>query len=262
MSVFRQGYTRPLPVGAEIFEEEGRRMAAWMQRGKRRTAPLVEKSGCPPRIRCQSRVFVASYRTASGRRVLRSTGCRYRENAEAWLSRRILDEEREKAGWLQSMSALPPVKPETAPSTPKAKNGKERLKVQKNSERAAPKQEEGQKEPWLVALTGEPFLGLLRLIRRGMILEASARESVLNAMAAHHVAQLTFLKNGDPDVELNRSIGGLNRDQKYLDAVVSARRALKDDILGRIWAALEKEAALLQAEEITPGTPGNNHNND
>ena len=251
MSIHRQSYTRPLPVGAEIVEEQGRRMAAWIARGKRHTAQLVEIPGCPPRIRVKSNVFVACYRDATGMRVLRSTGCRYKENAQAWLSKRLLEVEREKVGLVQMKPDLPP------------KNTKKRRKektVESNVSKhvappAASSRTEEKKEPWLLALAGEPFGGVLKLIRRGQILEEKARESVLNYRAAHHVAQLMFLKSGDPDITLNSSITGLNREQRYLDAVVAARVAFKNDLLGRIWDALEKEAALLQDEKTTPDNP-------
>ncbi|MCE9604430.1 MAG: site-specific integrase [Planctomycetia bacterium] len=76
-TVYRKSFTKPLPIGAEIFIRVGQRFARWKDaKGKTRTAPLTTGTGGTDRIAVEARTFTAKYR--DGANVVRetATGCR------------------------------------------------------------------------------------------------------------------------------------------------------------------------------------------
>lgn len=61
-SVFRKSYTKPLPAGAEVFEQKGVRYARWKNaQGKTRTAPLTSGKNGNVRIQVTTATYTARY---------------------------------------------------------------------------------------------------------------------------------------------------------------------------------------------------------
>lgn len=86
-TVFRKAWTAPLPPGAEIVAQRGRRLARWRLRsGKLRTAEVIEGRDGSLRIRGATRTYIAKYRDAAGIWREHPTGCRDETAARAVLA--------------------------------------------------------------------------------------------------------------------------------------------------------------------------------
>lgn len=84
-TVYKESYTKPLPVGAKIIVRKGQRLAEWIDaKGKRRTAPLTTAGY---RIAVEAGTYIAKYRDGTGivRKV--STGCRDESAARSILAK-------------------------------------------------------------------------------------------------------------------------------------------------------------------------------
>jgi len=83
MSVFRQQYTKPLPKGAVIEVQNGKRYARWTDRyGKKHLDPVTEGNDGNLRIIKQSKTYSIRYIDAAGVMRVESTGCTSRDAAE------------------------------------------------------------------------------------------------------------------------------------------------------------------------------------
>lgn len=87
-TVFRKAWTAPLPPGAEIVEQRGKRVARWrLRNGKLRTAEVFEGKSGSLRIRGQTKSYIAKFRDAAGLWVEEATGCTDETAARAVLTR-------------------------------------------------------------------------------------------------------------------------------------------------------------------------------
>ncbi|HRQ74691.1 MAG TPA: site-specific integrase [Phycisphaerales bacterium] len=87
-TVFRKAWTAPLPPGAEIVEQRGKRVARWrLRNGKLRTAEVFEGKNGSLRIRGQTKSYIAKFRDAAGLWVEEATGCTDETAARAVLTR-------------------------------------------------------------------------------------------------------------------------------------------------------------------------------
>src|SRR4051794_31179702 len=99
-TVFKKQTTRAVPVGAEIVEKGGARLARWRVRGKPRTAPVTKGEGGTDRIVTESATYFAKYRDGAGKVVTRPTGCRDKQAAEQMLKKWEREAEQVKSGTL------------------------------------------------------------------------------------------------------------------------------------------------------------------
>jgi integrase len=85
-TVYRKTITRPLPADAIQFTKQGVRFVRWKpQKGRTRTARLVDVPGGSPRIRTESATFTAKYRDGNGFVREVATGCRDEDAARSVL---------------------------------------------------------------------------------------------------------------------------------------------------------------------------------
>ena len=97
-TVYRKTFTKPLPSGAEIFSEDGKRFARWTDgRGKLRSEPVTTGRDGSDRLLLQAATYTAKFR--NGERVVQeiATGCRTKDAARAVLKERIDRAERVRA---------------------------------------------------------------------------------------------------------------------------------------------------------------------
>ncbi|MFH1110132.1 MAG: site-specific integrase [Planctomycetota bacterium] len=84
--IFKKAYTMPIPVGAEIAERDGRRIARWrLRNGQPRSAEVVDCKDGKLRVRGQSRLYMARYRDGNGQVVEVATNCKDEVAARAVL---------------------------------------------------------------------------------------------------------------------------------------------------------------------------------
>jgi integrase len=78
MGMIRQkDYTMPIPLGAEIVESSGQRLARWkLRNGRLRSAEVVECDDGKLRVRGRSKFYIARYRDGAGNVVEVPTGCK------------------------------------------------------------------------------------------------------------------------------------------------------------------------------------------
>ena len=85
-TIFKKTFTKPVPLGAEIFERKGARFARWVDsKGKKRTALLTTGNDGTDRIAIESGTYTAKYRNGSGHVLEVATGCRDADAARAVL---------------------------------------------------------------------------------------------------------------------------------------------------------------------------------
>ncbi len=85
-TVFRKAWTAPVPPGAEVVTQRGRRIARWrLRNGKLRTAETFDGEGGRARIRGRTPTYIAKYRDGAGIWVEVSTGCKDETAARAIL---------------------------------------------------------------------------------------------------------------------------------------------------------------------------------
>ncbi len=102
-SVYRKQVTRPMPKNAKVIIRAGQQLAQWIDRaGKKQSAPVANSKDGSLRIRVESGCYIAKYRDGDGLLVERSTGCKQRQNAEAWMRERMTQAEKVKAGILST----------------------------------------------------------------------------------------------------------------------------------------------------------------
>jgi hypothetical protein len=97
-TVFKKQTTRALPVGAEIVEKGGKRLARWRVRSKLRTVPVTTGEDGSQRIVTESATYYAKYRDHAGAVQVVPTKCRDRQAAERVLSDLEREAERIRAG--------------------------------------------------------------------------------------------------------------------------------------------------------------------
>lgn len=86
-TVFRKAWTAPLPPGAEIVEQRGKRIARYRIRsGKLRTAEVFTATDGRVRIRGETKAYIAKFRDAGGFWIERPTGCTDETAARAVLA--------------------------------------------------------------------------------------------------------------------------------------------------------------------------------
>lgn len=86
-TVFRKAWTAPLPPGAEIVEQRGKRLARYRTRnGKLRTAEVFTAVDGRVRIRGETKSYIAKFRDAAGHWIERPTGCSDETAARAVLA--------------------------------------------------------------------------------------------------------------------------------------------------------------------------------
>ncbi|MBL8880255.1 MAG: hypothetical protein JNG88_14165 [Phycisphaerales bacterium] len=57
-TVIKKAYTMPLPAGAELFDQDGKRMARWrLRNGKLRCAEVIDGANGKPRARGRSTFY-------------------------------------------------------------------------------------------------------------------------------------------------------------------------------------------------------------
>ncbi len=114
-NVVRKAYTMPVPPGAEIVEQRGKRIARWRVRnGQLRTGEVLQAADGSLRVRGRSPVYTARFRNADGVVVEVSTGCRDETAARAWLARYQRQEELVRAGVLTETEGETAAHAETA----------------------------------------------------------------------------------------------------------------------------------------------------
>src|SRR5437867_247058 len=85
-TVFKKTFTKPLPRGAETFEEERKRYARWKPpKGRTRTARVTRGANGQERVLIKAATYTARFRDGQGRLVERPTGCRDEGAARAVL---------------------------------------------------------------------------------------------------------------------------------------------------------------------------------
>jgi integrase len=87
MAVYRETYTKPVPVGAELLTKGDERHARWTdRRGRKRTAKVITGKDGSDRVVFTSNTHVARFRDGAG--VVRKvgTGCRTKDAAAAVLT--------------------------------------------------------------------------------------------------------------------------------------------------------------------------------
>src|SRR5437867_12989422 len=85
-TVFKKTFTKPLPRGAETFEEERKRYARWKPpKGRTRTARVTRGANGRERVLIKAATYTARFRDGQGRLVERPTGCRDEGAARAVL---------------------------------------------------------------------------------------------------------------------------------------------------------------------------------
>ena len=102
-TVYKETFTKPLPVGAKIIVRKGKRLAEWKDaKGKTRTAPLTAAGD---RIAVEAGTYTAKYR--DGRNVVRkvATGCRDETAARSVLADLQRRAERVRGGLLTADEA-------------------------------------------------------------------------------------------------------------------------------------------------------------
>ena len=86
-TVFRKAWTAPLPPGAEIIVQRGKRLARYQLRsGKVRTAEVFTAADGRVRIRGETKAYIAKFRDAAGFWIERPTGCTDETAARAVLA--------------------------------------------------------------------------------------------------------------------------------------------------------------------------------
>lgn len=86
-TVFRKAWTAPLPPGAELVEQRGKRIARYRIRsGKLRTAEVFTAADGRVRIRGETKAYIAKFRDAAGFWIERPTGCTDETAARAVLA--------------------------------------------------------------------------------------------------------------------------------------------------------------------------------
>ena len=89
-TVFRKAWTAPLPPGAEIIVQRGKRQARYQLRnGKVRTAEVFTAADGRVRIRGETKSYIAKFRDAEGFWVERPTGCSDETAARAVLAQLV-----------------------------------------------------------------------------------------------------------------------------------------------------------------------------
>jgi integrase len=86
-TVFKKTFTKPLPVGAELFTREGHQFARWKDtKSKTRKALVTASKDGQARILIEAKTYTAKYR--DGGRIVReaSTGCRDEQAARSVLA--------------------------------------------------------------------------------------------------------------------------------------------------------------------------------
>ena len=100
-TVFRKSWTAPLPPGAEIVEQRGKRIARYRIRsGKLRTAEVFTAADGRVRMRGTTKSYIAKFRDAAGYWIERPTGCSDETAARAVLAQLERRAELVKAGVL------------------------------------------------------------------------------------------------------------------------------------------------------------------
>ncbi|MCE7973491.1 MAG: site-specific integrase [Leptolyngbya sp. PLA1] len=98
-TVFRKAWTAPLPPGAEIIVQRGKRVARYQLRnGKVRTAEVFTAADGRVRIRGETKSYIAKFRDAAGYWVERPTGCSDETAARAVLAQLVRRAELIRAG--------------------------------------------------------------------------------------------------------------------------------------------------------------------
>jgi integrase len=98
-TIFRKVYTRDLPDKAELFERDDESLAQWNDaQGKRIVAKATRGQDGAIKVLVPSPCYYVQYRDGSGRRVVKSTGCRTRQAAMAVLNEWTARAEKVKAG--------------------------------------------------------------------------------------------------------------------------------------------------------------------
>ena len=98
-TVFRKSWTAPLPPGAEIVEQRGKRIARYRIRsGKLRTAEVFTAADGRVRMRGTTKSYIAKFRDAAGYWIERPTGCSDETAARAVLAQLERRAELVKAG--------------------------------------------------------------------------------------------------------------------------------------------------------------------
>ena len=90
-TVYRETFTKPLPIGAELFARKGERFARWTDgKGRKRTArvttPVDGTNAGADRLLIEAVTYTAKFRNGAGHVVKVSTGCRSLDAAKAVLS--------------------------------------------------------------------------------------------------------------------------------------------------------------------------------
>ncbi len=98
-TVYRKSKTIPLPEDAKIVTRRGELWAKWSSKGKSRSGRL-NKSGAG--VVVHSPTWTAIYRTADGRKVRKSTGCRDETAARAVLTNWLTREENIRSGMISA----------------------------------------------------------------------------------------------------------------------------------------------------------------
>ncbi|MBL9033101.1 MAG: tyrosine-type recombinase/integrase [Phycisphaerae bacterium] len=98
-TVFRKAWTAPLPPGAQIIVQRGKRLARYQLRnGKVRTAEVFTAADGRVRIRGETKAYIAKFRDAAGFWVERPTGCSDETAARAVLAQLVRRAELIRAG--------------------------------------------------------------------------------------------------------------------------------------------------------------------
>ena len=85
-TIYKETYTKPLPMTAEVIERNGQQQARWRdRRGRLRTAPVTTGKDGSRRVVIEGGNYIAKYRDASGHIQKISTGCRDETAARAVL---------------------------------------------------------------------------------------------------------------------------------------------------------------------------------
>src|SRR5262245_51376194 len=99
--VYKKCYTMPMPAKAEDFERNGVQMGRWrLRNGQSRTAEIVPTADSRPRVRGESKYYMAQYRDGNGQTVEIATQCRDEAAARAVLAQRERRAELVRAGVL------------------------------------------------------------------------------------------------------------------------------------------------------------------
>lgn len=105
--VYRKQYTMPVPRGAEVVEQDGRRIARWrLRNGQLRSGEVVDCQDGKLRVRGQSKLYMARYRDGAGQVVEVATNCKDVVAARAVLASLERRAELIKAGVLSAAEGL------------------------------------------------------------------------------------------------------------------------------------------------------------